>query len=92
MLVLGDTTHSHILDPTILKVVHWNPSEYTIMWLQVLDTGGTFLDELNTQTGMSFVGGRRNSDWSDIEKHGTHVGAANLIGRGKGKDCWADGV
>ncbi|KIZ01941.1 peptidase S8 and S53 subtilisin kexinsedolisin [Monoraphidium neglectum] len=39
----------------------------------VLDTGGTFLDELNTQTGMSFVGGRRNSDWSDIEKHGTHV-------------------
>lgn len=47
---------------------------------QILDTGGTVLADLNTQPGTSFAGGSRNSDWSDHDKHGTHVSVFEGVG------------
>ncbi|KAI8471543.1 MAG: hypothetical protein J3K34DRAFT_458287 [Monoraphidium minutum] len=68
----------------IQAVVGGKVPEYTgPIVVAVLDTGGTALSDLNTQKGISFVGGSANSDWSDSDKHGTHV-AGTVGGRNNG--------
>ena len=51
-------------------------SEYQNITVAVLDTGGSRTLDLNTVSGLSFVDDRM--DWTDRQKHGTHV--AGIIG------------
>lgn len=60
--------------------------------VQVLDTGGTNLADLNSPNGVSFVGGSLNNQWQDKQNHGTHVRVGRSSGQRRGGACEAPGA